>query len=73
MNIRIRPCSINDLDKLQNIGYETFNETFRMMNTQETMDMYLQEAFNKKLLLSELNNKDCGSTFYIQGMNWPDI
>ncbi|MCP4111422.1 MAG: GNAT family N-acetyltransferase [Desulfobacteraceae bacterium] len=59
MNIRIRPCSVTDLDKLQSIGYETSDETFRPMNTQETMDMYLQEAFSKKQLTAELNNKDC--------------
>jgi len=59
MNINIQPCSIVDLEKLQSIGYETFDETFRKMNSQETMDKYLQESFNKKKLLMELNNKDC--------------
>ena len=33
MNINIRQCSIADLDKLQSIGYETYDETFRAMNT----------------------------------------
>ena len=59
MNIKIRPCSIDDLKKLQNIGFETYNETFSTMNSQETMDKYLQESFNKKKLLAELNNKNC--------------
>ena len=59
MNINIRKCSIADLDKLQSIGYETYDETFRSMNIQETMDKYLQESFNKKKLLTELSNKAC--------------
>ena len=48
MNINIRPCSITDLDKLQSIGHETYDQTFRTMNSQETMDKYLQESFNNK-------------------------
>lgn len=59
MNINIQPCSIADLDKLYSIGYETYDETFRAMNSQETIDKYLQESFNKKKLLTELSNKDC--------------
>ena len=59
MKIEIRPCSTNDLDELQNIGYETYDETFRSMNSPETMDKYLQESFNKNKLLAELKNKDC--------------
>ena len=59
MNLKIRLCSIDDLEKLQNIGYETYNETFSTMNSQETMDKYLQESFKKKKLLAELNNKNC--------------
>ena len=59
MNINIRQCSIADLDKLQSISYETYDETFRAMNSQETIDKYLQESFNKKKLFSELSNKDC--------------
>ena len=59
MNINIRRCSIADLEKLQSIGYETYDETFRAMNSQETIDKYLQESLNKEKLFSELSNKDC--------------
>jgi ribosomal protein S18 acetylase RimI-like enzyme len=59
MTINIRQCSIADLDKLQSIGHETYDETFRAMNSQETIDKYLQESFNKKKFFSELSNKDC--------------
>jgi len=46
--INIRQCSIADLDRLQSIGYETYDETFRAMNSQETIDKYLQDSFNKE-------------------------
>ncbi len=59
MNINIRSCAITELDAVQAIGYETFDDTFRMMNRQETIDTYLQEAFNKKKLLAELTDKNC--------------
>ena len=58
MNISIRQCLINELDTLQRIGYETFDETFRPINSPETMDKYLQEAFNMKKL-SEMHQESC--------------
>lgn len=62
MNLNITPCSSTDLETLQTIAYETFNDTYRDLNTQETIDRYLQKAFTKQKLFSELNNKD--SQFY---------
>jgi diamine N-acetyltransferase len=59
MAINIRPCAINDLYKLQSIGPDTYDETFRMMNSPETMDKYLQEAFSLKKLSKELRSKYC--------------
>lgn len=58
----IRPCSEDDLAALQAIAYETYDQTFRAMNTAETMEAYLAEAFNTEKLLSELKNPD--SAFY---------
>ena len=62
MNAEIRLCNLQDLDSLQKIGYETYDETFRSMNTKETIDSYLKDAFNKEKLKAELNNKN--SKFY---------
>ena len=62
MDIKIRLCTLDDLDTLQKIGYDTYNETFRSMNTKETIDMYLQDSFNKERLKAELSNKN--SQFY---------
>jgi len=55
MNIHLRPCLLSDLEALQAIGRETYDETFRAMNTPETMDQYLAKAFNREKLLAELS------------------
>ena len=62
MEITIRPCRMSDLETLCAIGRETYDETFRSMNTQETMDRYLAEAFDVKKIRSELENEN--SRFY---------
>jgi ribosomal protein S18 acetylase RimI-like enzyme len=67
MNITIRPCMVNEIDTLQEIAYETFNEAFRSMNRPEIMDQYLKEAFDKKKLSEELHNE--GSWFYFLCFN----
>ena len=53
------------MERLQNIGYETYDETFRKLNSPETIDKYLQEAFNTEKLSTELNNKDCWFYFLL--------
>jgi ribosomal protein S18 acetylase RimI-like enzyme len=62
MKISIRQCTTSDLDTLQKIAYETFDESFRDMNTTETMEKYLSESFNKEKILTELSNP--ASKFY---------
>ncbi len=59
---QIRRCAEGELSTLQAIAHETYDETFRSMNSAETMDRYLQEAFNTERLLGELRNPD--SEFY---------
>lgn len=59
---KIRACTPDDLPALQAIAYETYDQTFRAMNTAETMAAYLAEAFNAEKLLAELSNP--GSAFY---------
>ena len=62
MNVIIRRCSDNDLDHIQKIGYETYDETFRKLNQPETINQYLAASFNKEKLYSELSNPN--SFFY---------
>ncbi|MDM5329052.1 GNAT family N-acetyltransferase [Neobacillus sp. CF12] len=56
MTINIKKCNLEDLPTLQEISYETFNETFKDQNSPETMNAYLERAFNLKQLEKELSN-----------------
>ncbi|MCY8234661.1 MarR family transcriptional regulator, partial [Priestia endophytica] len=39
--INIKKCTLEDLRKLQEISYETFNETFKHQNSPKNMEAYL--------------------------------
>ncbi|GGA26271.1 GNAT family N-acetyltransferase [Psychrobacillus lasiicapitis] len=56
MTIHIKKCTIKDSSKLQEVSYETFNETFKHQNSPENMNTYLQKAFNLSRLEKELSN-----------------
>ena len=56
MTININQCNLEDLHKLQEVSYETFNETFMHQNSPENMTAYLERAFNLKQLEKELSN-----------------
>jgi diamine N-acetyltransferase len=59
MEVVIRKCAENDLQVLRDLGYETYDETFRAMNTPETMDAYLAEAFDLEKIKKELETPQC--------------
>ncbi|WP_410219914.1 N-acetyltransferase family protein [Pedobacter sp.] len=61
-HIVIRQADISDLGLLQEIGRQTFSETFSAENSEENMAKYLEESFASNKLSTELNNKD--SYFY---------
>jgi diamine N-acetyltransferase len=63
MKTTIEPCGAGDADLVQAIGRETYDETFRPLNTDETMNAYLAEAFAREKILAELC--DPGSRFFI--------
>ena len=56
MDIRIRRCLPSEQEVLRAIGRETYEDTFRSMNTEETMRRYLEEAFAPARLAAELSN-----------------
>lgn len=62
MNIEIKPVSFNDIELLQQVGRQTFAETFSAGNTEENMTKYLEEGFSVEKLTGELHNPD--SEFY---------
>lgn len=61
-NIQIKEISLNDINQLQKIGRQTFQETFSESNSEENMKNYLEEGFSSEKLTKELTNKD--SQFY---------
>jgi ribosomal protein S18 acetylase RimI-like enzyme len=61
-NIRIEKVTLNDIEKLQEIGIQTFQETFSESNSEENMKNYLEESFSKEKLTTELSDEN--SEFY---------
>ena len=61
-NIKITKATLNDIDQLQKIGRQTFEETFSESNSEENMKNYLEEGFSNEKLTAELNDKN--SEFY---------
>lgn len=60
--IFIREVKKSDLKLLQEIGRQTFKETFEHENTESDMEEYLRTSFHDDKLISELTNP--GSKFY---------
>ncbi|WP_040949155.1 GNAT family N-acetyltransferase [Gorillibacterium massiliense] len=56
MAVKIEKCSREDLQTLQEISIETFNDTFKDQNSAENMKAYLERAFNSNQLEKELSN-----------------
>jgi len=61
-SIEIKKASIKDLHDLQEIGRQTFTETFSAFNSEANMSQYLTEGFSEEKLSTELMNTN--SEFY---------
>jgi ribosomal protein S18 acetylase RimI-like enzyme len=53
----IRKASAKDLVLIQEIGRQTFYDTFAAVNTKEDMDDYLEKNFNSDQVLAELTDQ----------------
>jgi len=60
--IKIEQINHSHIEALQQIGRQTFAETFAESNTAENMAKYLEEAYSHEKLSAELNNPN--SFFY---------
>ncbi|AEI42352.1 GNAT family N-acetyltransferase [Paenibacillus mucilaginosus] len=56
MTITIKKCTLEDSRTLQEISYETFNETFKDQNSPDNIKTYLERAFNINQLETELSH-----------------
>lgn len=63
ISVIINKASSDDLETIQNIGKQTFIETFAEDNSEEEMKKYLEESFNTSKIKEELSNVD--SFFFI--------
>jgi len=62
MELHLRPCTPDDLNKLVELSRKTFAHAFREQNNPADFEHYLETAFHPRQLLSEL--KDANSTYY---------
>ncbi|KUJ63027.1 GNAT family acetyltransferase [Flavobacteriaceae bacterium CRH] len=60
--IEIRKIALNEINQLQKIGRQTFQDTFSESNSDENMKKYLDEKFSVEKLTAELTNEN--SEFY---------
>ena len=58
----IRQCLKSDIKTLEDISVETFQDTFAEMNTKETIQQYLHDAFSPSKLMEEISSD--GSQFF---------
>lgn len=56
MTVKVKKCTLEDSHALQEISYETFNDTFKDQNSPENMNAYMEKAFNLGQLEKELSN-----------------
>lgn len=63
MTIRLKKCTLEDAHTLQEISYDTFNETFKDQNSLENMKAYLDKAFTVEQVETELSHRS--SHFYL--------
>lgn len=61
-NIEIKKISLKEINQLQEISRQTFQETFSESNSEENMKSYLEKGFSKEKLTAELTDKN--SEFY---------
>jgi ribosomal protein S18 acetylase RimI-like enzyme len=66
-SITIKKAFLEDLETLQNVGRETFYETFAQYNSEDEMQKYLDKSFASEKLTKELNTID--SHFFIAWEN----
>ncbi len=57
-SIKIKKCTLSELDELQKICQQTFYETFASSNSQSDMENFLNNAYSKEKLREELLNKE---------------
>lgn len=63
MNLKFEKCKVDSLGLLIEVSKETFISTFKDSNTEENLKEYIEKAFSREKMLSEVLNEN--SVFYI--------
>jgi ribosomal protein S18 acetylase RimI-like enzyme len=69
INIEIKKVTSTEVNQLQQIGRQTFSDTFSENNSEENMKKYLDEGFKLEKLSNEINNPDSEFYFAIENNN----
>lgn len=64
---KTKKIGIEEIDKLQKIGQQTFFETFAEVNSEENMKEYLKNNFSVENLSNQLTNPNSEFYFAIRG------
>lgn len=64
MTIQWTKANLNDVQLLQELSIQTFNDTFKDQNSPENMKAYLEKAFNLQQLEKEMAN-DLSDFYFI--------
>lgn len=67
MNISFIKCTLNDLDMLHQISRITFIAAFEKLNSPEDFHNYMDSAFSKETIKTQLLNRN--SSFYFTYLN----
>jgi len=65
--IEIRKATLKNLVSIQNIGIQSFTETFSAVNTPENMAEYIRQNFSTEQLSLEISNPN--SQFYLASLD----
>jgi ribosomal protein S18 acetylase RimI-like enzyme len=65
--VELKRITKADIKQLQQIGRQTFYETFASENSEDNMKQYLEGGFSEEKLTAELNDKN--SEFYFSILN----
>ena len=67
MDVNIRKCTFSDLDDLLEIAAQTFDDTFRAMNTPANFENYMRQAFTREKFSTELAHPHSAFYFIFSG------
>lgn len=55
---QLHKCTVADVDELRAVSIETYTDTFGEFNSDENMQVYLEDAYNREKLIAELENEN---------------